>query len=63
MREIAQFPQVELTKSGKGIQDFLAYAQRGKKNPNQMLQKPRNAFTEDGKFLYTLFQKLSSIKT
>lgn len=40
-REIAQFPRAKLSKSGKEIQDFLAYARRGKKkkNLNQMLQK------------------------
>lgn len=63
-REIAQFPQVELPKSGKGIQDFLVYAHQGKKKQKtiQMLQTPRNPFIKDGKFFYTLFQNCSSIK-
>lgn len=63
-REIAPFPQVELPKSGKGIQDFLVYAYQGeKKKPIQMLQTPRNPFIKDGKFFYTLFQNRSSIKS
>lgn len=40
-REIAQFPQVELPKSGKGIQDFLVYAHQGGKNTPSRCCKPQ----------------------
>lgn len=39
------------------------YMHTGGGNPNQMLQTPRNLFTKDGKFFYTLIPNLSSIKS
>lgn len=46
----------------KGNSRFLGICTPGEKTPNQMLQTPRNPF-KDGKFFYTLFQNLSSIKS
>lgn len=58
-REITQLPQAELPKFKISWYTHT----RGKKPLNQMLQTPRNPFAKDGKFFYTLFQNLLSIKS